>query len=181
MPQFTIKNTMLIISFMLVANTSAAGGLSRGLTGTSFVVSNLFKGDSTQGVEVDVTQFGLSNNHFAKVGKGVELPKFITLYDIDVSSHSVSFDWVESTFSKKVSGVMPADKHDRNYFIFNLPPGKKISNVEFDAKNSLMHEGSALPTVKLIGPNKFMTEFASGVIRKEGFKPSFKITLAKTE
>jgi hypothetical protein len=157
---------------LLLANTAAAGDLS----GARFVVSNLFMGNATKGVEVDVTQFGLVNNLFATVGDGVELPSFITLYDIDISGSSVDFNWVESTFSKKVEGSMPDDKHDRNYFMFDLPEGKEIASIEFDAERSSLHEGSALPTAKLISSNKFMTEFAAGVIRKSGFKPSFKIT-----
>jgi len=166
-----------VLASLVLISTVQAGGHSRGLVGSTFVVSNLFKGDATKGQEVDVTKFGLVNNTFAKVGKGVELPRFITLYDIDVSTDSVSFDWVESPFSKKVSGVMPADKHDRNYFIFDLEAGREIKAVSFDAEKSNLHPGSALPTVTLIGPNKFMTEFASGVIRKAGFKPSFKVTV----
>jgi len=169
-----IKRTVICSAITLLMTNSAT---AEGLSGTRFVVSNLFKGNATKGLEVDVTKFGLSNNLFATVGEGMELPRFITLYDIDVSSHYVSFDWVESTFSKKVGGPMPADKHDRNYFIFDLPSGKAIDTVTFDAEKSMLHSGSALPTVKLIAPNKFMTEFSSGVIRKAGFKPYFKISL----
>lgn len=174
MKKFFLRNIVLSSSLiLLLANNAMAADLS----GTRFVVSNLFKGNATQGVEVDVTKFGLVNNVFATVGDGVELPNFITLYDIDLSKNSVSFNWIESKFSKKVGGVMPDDKHDRNYFIFDLPEGKEIASVEFDSEKSTLHEDSALPTVKLIAPNKFMTEFAAGVIRKAGFKPSFKITL----
>ena len=63
-----------------------------------------------------------------------------------------------------------------NYFMFDFPEGKEIASVEFDVERSNLHEGSALPTAKLISSNKFMTEFAAGVIRKSGFQPSFKIT-----
>jgi len=175
MKKIFLNKAVLIAALVLpITNIACAGNLS----GTRFVVSNLFKGDSTEGVEVDVTKFGLTNNLFGTVGDGVELPRFITLYDIDIKDTSVTFDWVESKFSKKVAGSMPADKHDRNYFMFDLPEGKKIISVEFDELNSKLHEGSALPTTKLIGSNKFMTQFASGVIRKKGFKPSFKIVLS---
>jgi len=169
-----LKRTILSSGLaLLLANNAMATDLS----GTRFVVSNLFKGNSTNQLEVDVTQFGLTNNLFSTVGDGVELPNFITLYDIDLSENSVSFDWVESGFSKKVGGVMPDDKHDRNYFMFDLPEGKEIVAVEFAHDQSSLHEGSELPTATLIAPNKFMTEFAAGVIRKEGFRPAFKIKL----
>jgi hypothetical protein len=90
-----------------------------------------------------------------------------------VRLRAMDFNWVESAFSKKVGAEY---KHDRNYFMFDLPEGKEIASVGFDAERSSLHEGSALPTAKLISSNKFMTEFAAGVIRKRGFKPSFKIT-----
>ncbi len=167
----------LFMSFILTAFFSSIAQAA-GLTGERFVVSNLFKGNSTKGIEVDVTQFGLKNNVFSSVGSTIEVPAFITLYDIDVSESSISFDWVESDFSKKVSGVMPDDKHDRNYFIFDLED-KEITAVELDLEKSQLHPNSALPTVTLISPNKFMTEFAARVIRKAGFKPYFKITVAK--
>jgi len=168
----SLKASVLSSSLLLLLSNSV---LASDLSGTRFVVSNLFKGDSTKGVEVDVTQFGLTNNLFSTVTDGIELPGFITLYDIDISENSVSFDWVESDFSKKVGGVMPDDKHDRNYFMFDLPEGTEIVSVELDRDESKLHKGSAMPTVKLIAANKFMTEFAAGVIRKEGFRPSFKI------
>jgi len=162
---------LFIFTFLMSGISSAES-----LLGSRVLVSNHFKGNSTDGVEVDVAAFGLDNNLFSRIGDDIELPGFITLYDVDLSSNSVSFDWIESEFSKSVAGTMPADKHDRNYFIFDLPHNLKIVNVELDITNSQLHSGSALPTVKLISPNKFMTEFASGVIRKQGFRPVFKVT-----
>ncbi len=147
------------------------------LAGTPFVVSNLFQGDSTDQVEVDVSAFGLKNNLFAKVAEGVELPGFIKLYDVDVSGAHVTFSWIDTDFSHEVGGPMPSDKHDRNYFTFDLPAGVAIKSVEFDPKASVLLEGSALPTVTLLAPNRFVTEFADGVVRSEGFRPSFEITL----
>jgi len=149
------------------------------LAGVSFVVSNLFQGDSTNQVETDVSAFGLTNNLFAEVGNDVELSGFIQLYDLDVSSSHVTFSWIDTEFSDEVGGPMPADKHDRNYFIFDLPNGVSIENVAFDPSASNLLDGSALPSVKLLAPNRFVTEFADGVVRKEGFRPSFAITLAQ--
>jgi len=165
------SSLLLSILTVLYAGSSSANTL----LGSRVLVTNQFKGDSTNGIEVDVTEFGLTNNLFATVGDDVELPGFITLYDIDLTADSVRFNWIESEFSNSVSGKMPSDKHDRNYFVFDLPDNIQIASVEFDVNGSQLHEGSALPTVKLISTNKFMTEFSSGVIRKPGFKPSFKI------
>lgn len=172
------KASKTIIASILLSYSCASASLAEGLSGSTVLVTNMFKGNSTNNVETDVAAFGLTNNLFSEVDSNIELPNFITLYNVDIDANSVSFDWVESDFSKKVGGAMPSDKHDRNYFVFDLPEGTEITSILFDADNSSLHPGSALPTATLISPNKFMTEFADGVIREKGFKPKFIVELA---
>lgn len=168
-----MKKLSLSLAVILL---SATASVADGLHGARFLTSNLFQGNDTDGIEVDVAAFGLTNNLFTTVGNGVELPGFITLYDVDVSKDAISFNWIKSEFSNQVGGVMPSDKHDRNYFTFDLPEGVEITGITFDADGSNLAEGSALPTATLISGNKVMTEFADGVIRVEGFAPRFIIT-----
>ena len=57
-----------------------------------------------------------------------------------------------------VSGPTP-ENNDRNYFIFDLPEGKAITEAAFDAEASELLEGSAEPSITIIGPNRIVTNF----------------------
>ena len=159
----------------------AAGGHADGLNGASVVITNTFQGAQTENAKVDVAAFGLLNNRFAVVGDDTEFPAFITLYDIDVSADSISFTWGDSEFAQSLSGPTPNGNHDRNYFIFELPEGKAITSVEFDAAASDLIEGSAEPTAMILGPNRIVTDFSTGVIRGTGFNPVYSVTVSDAE
>ena len=170
---------MTIATGVMVAGSLAAQ--AEGLSGLKVVTTNTFTGKDTKGVETDVGMFGMANNKFSVVGDGVELPAFLTIYDIDFGADSISYNWVESPFSKKISGPTPKGNFDRNYFIFDLPAGKAITKVEFDAAGSKLLKGSKLPTASVIAGNRIVTVFGEGVIRKAGFKPKFKVTIGKAK
>ena len=162
----------------LLASALPTAGFADDLTGTTFVVTNTFEGNAGGHImpETDVAAFGAENNKFAVVGEGVELPVFISIYDIDVSADRIKFTWRETDFSKQITGPTPAGNHDRNYFIFDLPEGVAIDSVSFDAEASEMLEGSAEPTAEVLGPNRIVTDNLEGVVRGVGFNPVFKIT-----
>lgn len=164
-------------TLLLSVSAALADGHASGLTGSTVVITNTFQGAQTDGAEVDVAAFELANNQFAAVGDGVEFPAFITLYDVDISSQGIAFAWGDSAFAKQLSGPTPEGNHDRNYFIFDLPEGKAITDITFDAKASDMLEGSAAPTAAVLGPNRVVVDFSSGVIRGEGFNPVFNVTM----
>ena len=149
-----------------------------GLDGVDFVITNTFQGAQTNNVETDVGAFGLPGNQFATVGDGVELPAYINIYDVDVSDKMIKFTWVETEFSKKITGPTPAGNHDRNYFIFDLPQGMAITEVAFDAENSEMLEGSTVPQATVIAGNRIVIDNNEGVVRGVGFNPAFSVTLS---
>lgn len=165
----------------LSATQLAAGGHSKGLTGATVAITNTFQGAQTEGAEVDVSAFGLLNNQFATVGGDTEFPAFITLYDVDVTADSIRFAWGDSDFAQQLSGPTPEGNHDRNYFLFDLPAGKAITAVTFDAEASDLIDGSATPTAAILGPNRIVTDFSSGVIRGAGFNPVFSVTVGDAE
>jgi len=168
----------LIFSACTIGVLAISGAAcANGLHGASVVITNTFQGGQTGNVESDVAAFGLTNNQFATVGDDVEFPDFITLYSVDVSSDAIAFTWADSDFAKQLAGPTPEGNHDRNYFIFDLPAGKAITAVTFDAEASDMIEGSATPTVTIIGPNRIVTDFSSGVIRGAGFNPVYSVTV----
>lgn len=154
---------------------------AEGLSGATVVITNTFQGAQTEDVETDVTAFGLLNNRFAIVGDSVEFADFITLYSIDISDSSIAFSWGDSEFANQLAGPTPDGNHDRNYFIFDLPEGKTITAVTFDAAASDLIDGSTEPTAAIIGPNRIVTDFSSGVIRGVGFNPVFSITVDEAE
>jgi hypothetical protein len=80
-----------------------------------------------------------------------------------------------------LAGPTPDGNHDRNYFIFDLPEGKAITAVTFDAGASDLLDGSAEPTAAVIGANRIVTDFSSGVIRGAGFNPVYSVTVGDTE
>ena len=157
--------------------TLALPAFADGLEGATVVITNTFAGEQTGGAEVDVTAFGLVNNRFATVGSDVEFPAFITLYDVDITAGSIAFTWGDSDFAKQLAGPTPEGNHDRNYFIFDLPEGKAITAIEFDADASDMIDGSAAPTATVLGPNRIVTDFSGGVIRGAGFNPVYMVTV----
>lgn len=162
------------LAMLASAAPSVAG---EGLSGVKVLTFNTFTGGMTEGVETDVGMFGMNNNLFAKIGDGVELPQFITLYDIDFGNDSISFNWVETEFSKTIVGPTPDGNHDRNYFVFDLPAGKAITQVTFDAAGSKLLDGSAEPTAMVVSRNKIVTDFGGGVDRNLGFAPRFTIVV----
>lgn len=168
---------MSCAAILLTASQLAADGL----TGTTVVVTNTFQGAQTDGAEVDVAAFSLANNQFAVVRDGIEFPEFITLYDIDISADSIRFVWGDSEFAQQLSGPTPDGNHDRNYFVFDLPTGTMITDVAFDADASEMIDGSAAPTAAILGPNRIVVDFSSGVIRGAGFNPVLSVTLSTAD
>jgi len=162
---------------LITAPVSAAD-----LTGTQVVVSNTFEGLSMSGhtvPETDVAHFGMANNLFATISDTVELPAFLTLYDVDINANHISFNWIESPFSMKVVGPSPDGNHDRNYFTFDLPEGVEISGIVFDADASTLLPDSPNPTAQVVGPNKVVTDFSTGVVRGLGFNPVFTLELSQ--
>ena len=176
-----MKITAIAAVTLVLASQAIAGGHATGLTDATVVITNTFQGAQTEGAEVDVSAFGLLNNQFAVVGEEVEFPGFITLYDVDVSADAIRFTWGDSAFAQQLSGPTPEGNHDRNYFIFDLPEGKAITKVTFDAASSDMIEGSAVPTATILGPNRIVTDFSTGVIRGSGFNPAFSVTVSDAE
>ena len=177
-----MRTQLITFAASLACATAAfAGGHSGGLDGATVVITNTFQGAQTEGNETDVAAFGLNNNRFATVGDDVEFPDFITLYTVDLSGDSISFTWGDSDMANQLSGPTPDGNHDRNYFIFDLPEGVAITDVTFDATTSDMIDGSADPTAAVLGPNRIVTDFSSGVIRGAGFNPSFKVTVGAAE
>ena len=166
--------TPLLCAAALLCATNA---LAEGLIGSTVVITNTFQGAQTENAEVDVSGFGLVNNRFSTVGDEVEFDDFITLYDVDVSANAVAFTWSDSEFAQQLSGPTPEGNHDRNYLIFDLPEGKAITAVAFDAEASDLLEGSAEPTAVVLGPNRIVTDFSGGVIRGTGFNPVYAITV----
>lgn len=168
----TIARILTTAALLGLATTAQSATLD----GATFVVTNTFQGAQTEGVEMDVAAFGLDNNKFATVGDGVELPVFINIYDVDVSGDMIKFTWVETDFSKQITGPTPEGNHDRNYFTFDLPQGVAITGVAFDAENSEMLEGSTAPEAQVLGPNRIVIDNMVGVVRGVGFNPAFKIS-----
>ena len=169
-----MKSFLMTCAALAVATSPLA---AEGLTGATVAVTNTFQGAQTEGAEVDVSAFGLLNNQFAVVGEALEFPQFITLYDIDITANGIRFVWGDSEFAKQISGPTPEGNHDRNYFLFDLPKGKAITDVSFDAASSDMIDGSAAPTAQVLGPNRIVIDFSTGVIRGEGFNPAFTLTV----
>lgn len=167
--------TCLLATAALTSTVLADGHAS--LEGATVVITNTFQGAQTENIETDVTAFGLVNNQFATVGDGVEFPDFITLYSVDLGTGSIQFTWANSEFAQQLAGPTPDGNHDRNYFVFDLPEGVAITDVSFDSRASDMIEGSAEPTVTVLGPNRIVIDFAAGVIRGEGFNPAFSVTV----
>lgn len=177
-----MKSHMITFAASLAfATTAFAGSHGGGLDGATVVITNTFQGAQTDGNETDVAAFGLNNNRFATVGDDVEFPDFITLYTVDISGDNISFTWGDSDMANQLSGPTPDGNHDRNYFIFELPEGVAITDVSFDAAASDMIDGSAEPTAVVLGPNRIVTDFSSGVIRGAGFNPSFAITVGPAQ
>jgi len=173
-----MKIVSIAIAAALLAPTQI---LADGLTGATVVITNTFQGAQTEGAEVDVSAFDLMNNQFATVGGDVEFPAFITLYDVDVSADRIKFTWGDSPFAEQISGPTPDGNHDRNYFVFDLPEDKAITDVAFDADASDMIDGSATPFAAVLGPNRIVIDFAAGVIRGDGFNPAFAVTVSDAE
>jgi hypothetical protein len=138
--------------------------------GKQILITNTYE-DKTTGGELYWT-----HSTFAKMGKDVELPSYINLYDIEASAERIEYTWVETDFSKRVGGVLPEGQYDRNYFAIELPEGQKIMAITLDPASE-MPEGSSRPTAKVISNNMVMTEFGPGVARVTGFNPDFNITL----
>lgn len=166
--------TRLSCAVLLV---SALPAFAEGLTGSTVVITNTFQGAQTENAEVDVSGFGLANNQFSTVGDDIEFDDFITLYDVDVSANAIAFTWSDSEFAQQLSGPTPDGNHDRNYLVFDLPEGKAITAIEFDAEASDLLEGSAEPTATVLAPNRIVTDFSGGVIRGAGFNPVYSITV----
>ena len=167
---------MLRVTPLLAATFFAGAAMADGIDGARFVVTNTFQGGQTGGSEVDVAKFGLTNSVFATVSGEVEIPGFITLYDIDVTADTIGFTWIETEFSKTITGPTPEGNHDRNYITLDLPEGVEITGIAFDAAASKLLEGSAEPTAAVLGPNRIVTDFSTGVVRGVGFNPVFKLT-----
>ncbi len=174
-----MKNTKISTMAILAVFSQPlfADGHSAGLMGSHVVVTNTFQGDLTSNVETDVSSFGLENNQFSTVGNEVEFPNFITLYSVDISSNSIAFSWGDSDFAKQLSGPTTEGNHDRNYFVFDLPASKNITAVSLDKEASSLIDGSAEPTATVLGPNRIVTDFSTGVIRGQGFNPVFTVTV----
>ncbi|MEM7241974.1 MAG: hypothetical protein AAF429_07300 [Pseudomonadota bacterium] len=164
------------IPALLIAFGLSSAAMADGLLGANFVITNTFQGAQTDNNELDVAGFGFKNNVFATVGEDVELPSFINIYDVDVSKDMIKFTWVETDFSKTITGPTPEGNHDRNYIIFDLPKGVAIDTIAFDAAASDMLEGSAEPTAAVIGSNRVVMDNAGGVVRGVGYNPAFKLT-----
>lgn len=165
-----------IIGTLLSACVSPSTEIKNaGLLGTSFAVTNTFQGAQTNNIETDVAVFGMTSTKFSKVTDNIELPAFITLYDIDVTKDAIKFNWIESEFSKKITGPTPVGNHDRNYFVFDLPEGKAIKSIVFDKENSRLLANSREPTAEILSSNRIVIDFSDGVIRGVGFNPTFKI------
>ncbi len=151
------------------------------LTGAQVLLTNTFEGHALNGhtlPETDVARFGMPNNLFATVGEGTEYPQFLTLYNVDISGGQIRFEWLHSDFADKVSGPTPEGNHDRNYFVFDLPEGVVITDIALDESESTLLDTAVLPSAQVVGPNKVVTDFASGVVRGVGFNPVFTITLS---
>lgn len=172
-----LLHTCLIATTSLFAVPALADSHQAGLEGATIVITNTFQGEQTEGVETDVSAFGLVNNQFALVGDSVEFPDFITLYTVDISADSISFTWGEGEFAQQLAGPTPDGNHDRNYFVFDLPEGMAITAVTLDAEASDLIEGSAAPTAAVLGPNRIVTDFASGVVRGTGFNPVYTVSV----
>ncbi len=151
-----MKNiTSFTMALLAITTQSAlANDHSSGLTGAQVVATNTFQGEQTDNIETDVSAFGLVNNQFSTVGKDIEFPDFITLYSVDISADSIAFSWGSGDFAKQLSGPTPQGNHDRNYFVFNLPAGKRIAAVTLDKEASSLIEGSAMPTATVLAPNR---------------------------
>lgn len=174
-----MKQTTLTCAALLAATSQlAAEHHAAGLTGATVVITNTFQGAQTEGAEVDVAAFDLLNNQFSVVGDDTEFPGFITLYDVDISGDKIAFTWGDSAFAQQLAGATPEGNHDRNYFTFDLAPGKAITAVEFDAASSGLLDGSAEPTAQIVGPNRIVTDFSAGVIRGAGFNPVFSVVVS---
>ncbi len=169
------------VATLLVASHAIADGHATGLNGATVVITNTFQGAQTEGAEVDVSAFDLVNNQFATVGDGVEFPAFITLYDVDITADAIRFAWGDSPFAQQLSGPTPDGNHDRNYFVFDLPEGKAITAVSFDTAASRMIEGSAEPQAAILGPDRIVVDFSTGVIRGAGFNPVFPVTVSDAQ
>ena len=151
------------------------------LAGAQVLLTNTFEGHASNGhtvPETDVAGFGMPNNLFATVGEGTEYPQFLTLYNIDISGSEIRFEWLHSDFADKVSGPTPEGNHDRNYFVFDLPEGVTITDITLNEAASTLLDTAALPSAQVIGPNKVVTDFSSGVVRGVGFNPVFTVTLS---
>ncbi len=138
----------------------------------SVIVRNTIQSPSFTGGSED--PFG--NAQSASISSATEFLGFIDLYDIDVTSDSITFNWIDTVFSQIVGGAVGADVFDRNYFVFNLPENVIITSVSFDAVASNLLAGSAEPTVQRISSNQVVTIFGEGVIRSVGFSPVFRLT-----
>ena len=173
-----MKTIILTTTFLAItASVAQADGHASGLSGSTVAITNTFQGAQTEGAEVDVAAFGLANNQFSVVGDDVEFPGFITLYDVDLTGDTLMFTWGDSEFAQQLSGPTPDGNHDRNYFLIDLPEGKAITAVTFDAAASDMIEGSAEPKAQVLAPNRFVIDFDGGVIRGAGLNPAFSITV----
>lgn len=173
--------TILIASALALPHMALADGHANALNGVTVVVTNTFQGEQTKNIETDVSAFGLRNNQFATVGDAIEYPDFITLYTIDIAGNQIAFTWGDSDFAQQLSGPTPAGNHDRNYFVFDLPEGKAITAIALDEGASELLKGSVAPTAAVLGPNRVVTDFASGVIRGQGFNPVYTVTVTDAE
>jgi|GEM_PF-4292160 len=175
------KTLPLTAAVTLLASPLFAGSHASGLRGATVAITNTFQGAQTDGVETDVAAFGMNNNRFAVVGDDVEFPDFITLYSVEITADSIGFRWGDSEMAQTLSGPTPDGNHDRNYFLFDLKEGQAITDVSFDADASDLIDGSAEPTATVIGPNKLVTDFSSGVIRGAGFNPVYTVTVGESQ
>lgn len=177
----TIAVTGILAATTILNAPALAGGHAGGLDGATVVITNTFQGAQTEGAEMDVAAFGMMNNVFATVGDAMEFPGFITLYDVEITGDSIAFTWLQGESADSISGPTPEGNHDRNYFVFDLPEGKAITAVAFDPDASELLEGSAEPTIAIVGPNRIVTDFSSGVVRGVGFNPAFSITVSDAQ
>jgi len=173
------RRTLLALGIGTALHGGAVHGTEPTLAGTRFVVTNTFQGAQTDGAEVDVSSFELDNNRFATVGDGVELPAFISIYDVDVSDTAIAFTWVDTEFSRRLNGVTPEGNHDRNYFVFDLPGDVAITGIRFDAERSELLPESTAPEARVLGPNRVVIDNDAGVVRGVGYNPAFEITLSR--
>ncbi|HFD13201.1 MAG TPA: hypothetical protein ENJ32_12150 [Crenotrichaceae bacterium] len=162
----------LFICFTLITSSLIINSAIASLEGTRVSVQNTIQAPFTEGFEVD---FGNSQSTTVS-STSIELPSFVDVYDIDLSSDSISFNWVETDFSNSISGPVQANIFDRNYFVFSLPANTIISDISFDPTASKLLPGSAEPSAEIVSSNQVMTVFDEGVIRELGFNPVFKIT-----